>query len=76
MAIAHELKPGIELAKLNGLRFPHESADYRQARDALLGEDAEEIELRRRIERVAEKRPALRLGGRSVSAGTDGKGPI
>ena len=55
-----QLKPAIELAKGNGIRFPNESADYRQARDALLGE---EIELRRHIERVAEQRRALPPGG-------------
>ena len=60
MASAHELKPAIELAKINGVRFPNESAQYRQARDALL---AEEIDLRRHIERVAEQRRALPPGG-------------
>jgi predicted dithiol-disulfide oxidoreductase (DUF899 family) len=42
------------------LSFPDESADYRQARNALL--DAE-IELRRQIERVAAQRRALPPGG-------------
>jgi len=46
--------------KPNRVRFPNESAEYRQARDALL---AEEIELRRHIERVAEQRRALPPGG-------------
>ena len=55
-----QLKPAIELAKGNGIRFPNESDNYRQARDALL---AEEIELRRHIERVAEQRRALPPGG-------------
>ena len=55
-----QLKPAIELAKGNGMRFPNESEDYRQARDALL---AEEIELRRHIERVAKQRRALPPGG-------------
>jgi predicted dithiol-disulfide oxidoreductase (DUF899 family) len=41
--------------------FPDESAAYRAARNALL---AEEIELRRHIERVAGKRRALPPGGR------------
>ncbi|MGF6770424.1 putative dithiol-disulfide oxidoreductase (DUF899 family) [Paraburkholderia sp. GAS199] len=41
-------------------RFPGESADYRRARNALL---AEEIELRRHIERVAAQRRALPPGG-------------
>ena len=54
------LIPAIELAKRNGMRFPNESAEYREARDALL---AEEIELRRHIERVAEQRRALPPGG-------------
>ena len=44
MAIARELRPATELARINGVRFPNESTEYRQARDALL---AEEIELRR-----------------------------
>ena len=56
----NQLKSAIELARQNGVRFPNESADYRQARDALL---AEEIELRRHIERVAEQRRALPPGG-------------
>lgn len=49
-----------ELAARNPLRFPNESAAYREARQALL---AEEIELRRHIERVAELRRALPPGG-------------
>ena len=60
MAAAHELKPAVELVKLNGVHFPNESVEYRRARDALL---AEEIELRRHIERVAEQRRALPPGG-------------
>ena len=54
------LVPAVELARRNGVRFPNESDGYRRARDALL---AEEIELRRRIERVAELRRALPPGG-------------
>jgi predicted dithiol-disulfide oxidoreductase (DUF899 family) len=54
------LKPAAELARLSGFRFPNESAEYRRAREALL---AEEIELRRHIERVAERRRALPPGG-------------
>lgn len=50
----------IDLANKNGVRFPNESGQYREARDALL---AEEIELRRHIERVAEQRRALPPGG-------------
>lgn len=56
-----ELKPAKELAKISGVRFPNESQEYREARDALL---AEEIELRRHIEKVAEMRRALPPGGR------------
>ena len=54
------LTPAIELVKRNGVTFPNESDEYRRARDALL---AEEIELRRHIERVAEQRRALPPGG-------------
>jgi len=49
-----------ELAARNRMRLPNESGDYRRARTALL---AEEIELRRHIERVAEQRRALPPGG-------------
>ena len=55
-----QLVSATDLARRNGARFPNESEDYRRARDALLGE---EIELRRHIERVAEQRRALPLGG-------------
>ena len=54
------LKPAVDLAEANGVRFPNESNAYRRARNALL---AEEIELRRHIERVAEQRRALPPGG-------------
>ena len=54
------LKPAAELARTAGIRFPNESDEYRRARTALL---AEEIELRRHIERVAEQRRALPPGG-------------
>jgi predicted dithiol-disulfide oxidoreductase (DUF899 family) len=54
------VKSATELARQNGVRFPNESAEYRSARDALL---AEEIELRRHIERVAAQRRALPPGG-------------
>ena len=50
----------VDLANQNGVRFPNESGEYREARDALL---AEEIALRRHIERVAEQRRALPPGG-------------
>ena len=54
------LTPAAELAGDNPVRFPNESAEYRAARTALL---AEEIELRRHIERVAAERRALPPGG-------------
>ena len=53
------LPSSAELATRNKTRFPGESEEYRKARTALL---AEEIELRRHIERVAEQRRALPLG--------------
>lgn len=54
------LTPAQELADNCKVRFPNESADYRRARTTLL---AEEIELRRQLERVAEQRRALPPGG-------------
>ena len=60
MASKGTLVSAKELAKKNGVRFPNESKEYRRARDKLL---AEEIELRRRIERVADQRRALPPGG-------------
>lgn len=54
------LTPAVELAHRNQVRFPNESRAYRQARSALL---AEEIELRRHIERVAAQRRQLPPGG-------------
>jgi predicted dithiol-disulfide oxidoreductase (DUF899 family) len=57
---AQVLKPAAELARANPVRMPGESAEYRAARMALL---AEEIELRRHIERVAAQRRALPPGG-------------
>ena len=60
MSLDLTLSPADELARNNGVRIPGESAEYRQARDALL---AEEIELRRYIERVAETWRALPQGG-------------
>ena len=56
---AQTLLPAAQLADLPP-RFPGESADYRRARNALL---AEEIELRRHLERVAVQRRALPPGG-------------
>jgi predicted dithiol-disulfide oxidoreductase (DUF899 family) len=55
-----KLVPARELAMKNRIRFPNESKDYRRARNRLL---AEEIKLRRHIERVAEQRRALPPGG-------------
>ncbi len=60
MTDRQSLKSAVELARNNGVRFPDGSDEYRSARDALL---AEEIELRRHIERVAEQRRAPPPGG-------------
>jgi len=57
------LIPAAELARDNPVRMPNESAKYRAARTALL---AEEIELRRHIERVAAQRRALPAGGEVI----------
>jgi len=54
------LIPAAQLARDNAARFPGESEEYRTARTALL---AEEIELRRHLERVAAQRRALPPGG-------------
>ncbi len=71
------LKPAAELARANTARHPNESAEYRRARAALL---AEEIELRRHIERVAELRRALPPGGEVTKnyefAGEGGKATL
>lgn len=53
------LKPAHEMAAASTTRWAGESPDYRQARTALL---AEEIELRRQIQRAAEQRRALPPG--------------
>jgi predicted dithiol-disulfide oxidoreductase (DUF899 family) len=58
--VASALASAEELVAANKARFPNESAEYRAARNALL---VEEIELRRQLERVAEKRRALPAGG-------------
>jgi predicted dithiol-disulfide oxidoreductase (DUF899 family) len=50
-----------QLADTNKAHFPNESAEYREARNALL---VEEIELRRHLERVAAQRRALPPGGK------------
>jgi predicted dithiol-disulfide oxidoreductase (DUF899 family) len=60
MASAPDLVPAAELALRNQAHFPNESADYREARNALL---VEEIELRRHMERVSARRRALPPGG-------------
>jgi predicted dithiol-disulfide oxidoreductase (DUF899 family) len=52
--------PSAESLSESPRRFPGESAEYRRARNALL---AQEIELRRHAERVAEARRALPPGG-------------
>ena len=54
------LESAPELATKNTASFPNESAEYREARNALL---AEEIDLRRHLWRVAEQRRALPPGG-------------
>jgi len=60
MAGTTTLTPAIELAAKNKSHFPNESLEYRKARNTLL---AEEIELRRHIERIATLRRALPPGG-------------
>lgn len=60
MTDTRKLAPAKDLAATNTARFPNESAEYRKARNTLL---AEEIELRRAIERVAAQRRALPRGG-------------
>lgn len=59
--MADQLQPKstAELASRNAVRFPNERKEYSSARTALL---AEEIELRRDIERVAQQRRALQPG--------------
>jgi predicted dithiol-disulfide oxidoreductase (DUF899 family) len=58
--LTETLTPAADLARNNPVRIPNESSAYRAARTALL---AEEIELRRHIERVAAQRRALPQGG-------------
>ena len=73
-ATTETLIPAGELAGDNPVRFPNESGEYRAARMALL---AEEIELRRHLERVAAQRRALPPGGEVVGdyrfRGEDGR---
>jgi len=59
------LVPAEALAKANTAHVPNESAEYRRARNALL---AEEIELRRHLERVAQMRRELPPGGAVTKA--------
>ena len=58
-ATTQTLTPADQMAREGPIRIPGESAAYRAARTALL---AEEIELRRHIERVAAQRRALPPG--------------
>jgi predicted dithiol-disulfide oxidoreductase (DUF899 family) len=58
-ALPADLKPAHDLANANRTRWPGESAEYRRARNRLL---AEEIALRRQIQRIAEQRRALPPG--------------
>jgi predicted dithiol-disulfide oxidoreductase (DUF899 family) len=58
--IARTLVPAADLASAGRASFPNESPEYRRARIALL---AEEIELRRKMERIAELRRRLPPGG-------------
>jgi predicted dithiol-disulfide oxidoreductase (DUF899 family) len=60
MAMKQTLVPVETLAKANRAHVPNESPEYRRARNALL---AEEIELRRHLERVAQMRRELPPGG-------------
>jgi predicted dithiol-disulfide oxidoreductase (DUF899 family) len=59
MPITDTLVPAAELAQKGSKPFPGESTEYREARKALL---AEEIELRRQIQRVAANRRLLPPG--------------
>lgn len=58
--LTQTLIPAADLARDNVVRIKNESPEYRAARTALL---AEEIELRRHLERVAAQRRALPPGG-------------
>ena len=60
MLVSEKLIPAQQLVATNRAQYPNESAEYRAARNALL---AEEIELRRHLERVADQRRALPPGG-------------
>ena len=60
MPTSQTLVSADQLVATNTAHFPNESVEYRTARNALL---AEEIELRRHVERVAAQRRALPAGG-------------
>jgi predicted dithiol-disulfide oxidoreductase (DUF899 family) len=60
MSESQTLSQAQDLAATNQAHYPNESVEYRAARNALL---AEEIELRRHIERVSAQRRALPPGG-------------
>lgn len=60
MPVTQNPSPARDLVATNTAHFPNESAEYRKARNELL---AEEIELRRHVERVAARRRALPHGG-------------
>jgi len=49
------------MTSLHDVRYPNESEEYRERRDALL---REELDLRARVEALAERRRALPAGGR------------
>ncbi len=61
MPNSQTLSPAQDLASANQANYPNESPEYRAARNMLL---AEEIELRRHVERVAARRRALPPGGK------------
>jgi len=58
--VTDQLIPAADLAARASKPYPNDSDAYRQARTALL---ADEIELRRQIERVAARRRGLPPGG-------------
>ena len=58
--MTNKLRPATELAAEASKPYPNDSAEYRKARTALL---AGEIELRRQIEKVADLRRKLPMGG-------------
>jgi Bacterial protein of unknown function (DUF899) len=58
--ILGQIPPRLRGRAMEHLRYPHESAEYRAARNALLND---EIALRAQIEAVAAKRRALPPGG-------------